>query len=160
MKSLIFRISWAVFFMGAFAFAKEPEVSEVFDKTTTLGDDTTEELLHRDPFWPVGYVPRSKRVTKKKNVDFDKQKKETEQPKISLRESGPALEKLFQDQLNIDGFVQGTEGLLVFIGGKVVGLGDQLTVKNGEKVYRLEICFLSKDSIRFKLLKNDDVPQN
>ena len=160
MKSLIFRISCVMFFAVSCSFAQKAGVSNVSDKVTLSGNDSAHELLHRDPFWPVGYIPRSERVSEKENAVSDKTKEETEQPRISLRESGQALDKLLQAQLNIDGFVHGTEGLLVFINGKVVGLGDQLTVKIKNTVYTLEICFLSKDSIKFKLLNNVEKSQN
>jgi len=103
------------------------------------GNEPREPNL-RDPFWPVGYVPRAKREL----ADKAEEEKEKETPtQVADVENTEQI----RSQLLVGGFIRSGAELCVIINDQVVRPGDIVDIKSKGIKHRFIVRSLSEEEI-------------
>lgn len=114
-----------------------PTAAEIQPAPAEPPDEEGPASNHRDPFWPVGYVPR--KVTKSKVAPAGANPRPTAVPEpLEWDEAGRHLEI---NGISHMGREKGTkkERYMAVVNGKVVEAGDPVSVALGNRVYRWRI---------------------
>lgn len=111
----------------------------------------------RDPFWPVGYVPK-KRVPQVKGITGGSQGKAVAATETAHESVRTPMWDEARKKLDIKGISlihdknSAIPKYLAMIAGKLVESGDVVTVKHDERVYRWRVVGISPEGVSLQKL--------
>lgn len=117
--------------------------------------DTAEVATKRDPFWPVGYAPKRQKKTKEGG---------TGKPSMTVESTPDPVRVPLWDEARKKVDIRGislihdknskTPKYLAMVAGKLVEVGNVVTVKYEDRVYRWRVVGISEEGVS---LRNLDV---
>lgn len=102
----------------------------------------------RDPFWPVGYVPKKKAPQDSASAALSKA-----DSALDLEGLSPEERELIRERMKVGGILQQRTGILAMINNQLVKQGEKVTLESGRRAYDFRVKKLTPERIVLESLQ-------
>lgn len=130
----------------AFSAGREVSGGGLFEGS---GTKESEEILLRDPFWPVGFVP----PTVKEAASPGAQESEGSGP-VDFHGLTPEEQALIKSRMSVGGILKQNSGCIAIINNQLLKEGDPLRIRAGNRDYEFLITALTTERVLLEAKKD------